>query len=70
MTKSLYVQTTQGPSGVITKESQYIFNYITKDKTCEIGLTMPLTANSYSKSILPGVLRQNLPEGFLLGWIK
>ncbi|MET3106010.1 serine/threonine-protein kinase HipA [Oxalobacteraceae bacterium GrIS 1.18] len=70
MNKSLFVHTTQGPSGVITKESQYIFNYRTKDKHCEIGLTMPLTAQSYASSVLPGAMRQNLPEGFLLGWIR
>jgi len=70
MSKSLHVQTTQGPSGILSRESQYVFNYTTQDKACEIGLTMPLTAHSYASSILPGVIRQNLPEGFLLGWIK
>lgn len=70
MNKSLYVHTTQGSSGVLTKESQYVFNYATQKKACEIGLTMPLTAQSYASNLLPGVIRQNLPEGYLLGWIK
>ena len=70
MNKLLHVHTTQGPSGVLTKESQYIFNYTAKKAACEIGLTMPLTSQSYSGNILPGVIRQNLPEGFLYNWIK
>jgi len=70
MNKSLLVQTTQGPSGILTKESQYVFNTTATDKLCQIGLTMPLTAKSYSSNILPGVIRQNLPEGFLLHWIR
>ena len=31
---------------------------------------MPLTAQSHAANILPGAIRQNLPEGFLLGWIQ
>jgi serine/threonine-protein kinase HipA len=31
---------------------------------------MPLRAKSYAANILPGVLRQNLPEGYLLDWIR
>lgn len=68
--KQLPVFTTQGHAGQLTRESQYVFNYQTSDKDCEIALTMPLRANSYTGSILPGVLRQNLPEGFLYDWIK
>lgn len=67
--KSLRVHTTQGLSGVLARESQTIFNYQTNERDCEIGLTMPLTAKSYASNILPGPLRQNLPEGFLRHWI-
>lgn len=69
-TKKLNILTTQGFAGELSRESQFVFNYRTKDTSCEIALTMPLREQSYAANILPGVLRQNLPEGFLLDWIK
>lgn len=68
--KKLNITTTQGFSGELTRESQYVFNYRTDDPECEIALTMPLRSQSYTANILPGVLRQNLPEGYLQDWIK
>ena len=68
--KLLHVHTTQGFAGELARESQYVFNYRTNASSQEIGLTMPLTAQSYAANILPGAIRQNLPEGFLLGWIR
>lgn len=68
--KTLDIHTTQGFSGALTRESQFVFNYRTADPSCEIALSMPLREQSYAANIVPGVLRQNLPEGFLLGWIK
>lgn len=68
-TKSLRVLTTQGPAGDLVRESQIVFNYRTDRKDCEIALTMPLRSASYAANILPGVLRQNLPEGYLMDWI-
>ncbi len=62
---TLHVKTTQGHAGLLKRESQLIFNYTTADHSHELGLTMPLTARSYVANILPGPLRQNLPEGFL-----
>ena len=67
--KQLHIHCIQGYSGTLTRESQYIFNYATDNAACEISLTMPLTRHSYAGNVLPGVLRQNLPEGFLLNWI-
>ena len=67
--RQLHVRCSQGYSGLLTRESQMIFNYLTDRPECEIGLTMPLTSQSYASNVLPGVLRQNLPEGFLLNWI-
>lgn len=67
--KSLNVTTTQGYSGVLTRESQTIFNYGTTEKACELGLAMPLSAKSYAANFLPGPLRQHLPEGYLRHWI-
>jgi serine/threonine-protein kinase HipA len=68
--RKLKILTTQGPAGELSRESQFVFNYRTDDPGCEIALTMPLRARSYAANILPGVLRQNLPEGFLLDWLK
>ena len=68
--KKLNILTTQGFAGELARESQFVFNYRTDDPTREIALTMPLRAQSYAANLLPGVMRQNLPEGFLLDWIK
>lgn len=68
--KKLNISTTQGFAGELARESQFVFNYRTDDPKCEIALTMPLRAQSYTADIVPGVLRQNLPEGYLLDWIK
>lgn len=68
--KRLDIHTTQGFAGELTRESQYVFNYRTRDPSCEIALAMPLRAQSYAANVLPGVLRQNLPEGYLYFWIK
>lgn len=68
--KSLNIQTTQGAAGQLLRESQFVFNYQTTDPACTIALTMPLRAQSYAGHLLPGVLRQNLPEGFLNEWIR
>jgi serine/threonine-protein kinase HipA len=68
--KRLNILTSQGFAGALSRESQFVFNYRTNDPSCEIALTMPLRAQSYAANILPGVLRQNLPEGYLLDWIK
>jgi serine/threonine-protein kinase HipA len=67
--KQLHIHSTQGYSGVLTRESQIVFNYLTAQPDAEISLTMPLRAESYAANILPGVLRQNLPEGYLLHWL-
>ena len=68
--KKLNILTTQGFAGELSRESQFVFNYRTDDPTREMALTMPLRAQSYAANLLPGVMRQNLPEGFLLDWIK
>lgn len=68
--KRLDIHTTQGFAGELTRESQYVFNYRTGDPSCEIALSMPLRAQSYAANLLPGVIRQNLPEGYLYFWIK
>ncbi len=66
----LHAHTAQGYAGELRRESQHIFNYRTEEASCELSLTMPLSAKSYAANILPGVLRQNLPEGYLKGWMQ
>jgi serine/threonine-protein kinase HipA len=68
--KRMSVETTQGHAGELRRESQFVFNYRSNEPCCEIALSMPLRARSYAANILPGVLRQNLPEGYLYFWIK
>lgn len=67
--KRLHVHASQGSAGQLARESQFVFGYRTEDPACEISLTMPLRAETYASNLLPGVLRQNLPEGYLLDWI-
>lgn len=67
--RHLHIHSTQGYSGVLTRESQIVFNYLGAQPDAEISLTMPLRAESYAANVLPGVLRQNLPEGYLLHWL-
>lgn len=68
--KEMLIAVPQGHAGRLTRESQIVFNYGTNQLDCEISLTMPLRAQSYAANILPGVMRQNLPEGYLLDWMK
>lgn len=44
--KALQVSVPQGPSGRLLRESQFVFNYETHDRACEIALGMPLRAAS------------------------
>jgi hypothetical protein len=39
--KQLHIHSTQGYSGVLTRESQIVFNYLTAQPDAEISLTMP-----------------------------
>jgi len=68
--KRLDIATTQGAAGQLVRESQFVFNYQTSNPACGMALTMPLRSQSYAANILPGVLRQNLPEGYLNEWIR
>lgn len=69
--KMLEVSTPQGLAGELRRESQYVFNYDKKQgKSCEIALTMPLRAASYSEGALHPIFSMNLPEGNLEYEIK
>ncbi|MGH8146469.1 MAG: type II toxin-antitoxin system HipA family toxin [Rhodanobacteraceae bacterium] len=63
--KRLAVGTPQGAAGELLRESQYVFNYTSTERACEVSLTMPLRAQSYVGNQLPPVFGMNLPEGFL-----
>lgn len=69
-TKALLVTTPQGHSGVLQKESRFVFNYETKDSACETSLVMPLRAESYSNGALFSVFQMNRPEGYLLECLR
>jgi serine/threonine-protein kinase HipA len=68
--KRLVVGTPQGSAGLIEKESRFVFNYTTREKSCEVSLTMPLRAESYSSGALPNIFEMNRPEGYLLAKIE
>ena len=68
--KQLVIGTPQGLSGDLRKESRYVFNYSTNEKRCEISLTMPLRAESYSSGGLLPIFEMNRPEGYLLSKIE
>lgn len=63
--KSLLVDTPQGESGKLVRESQFVFNYATDDRSRELALGMPLRAASYAGNQLPPILMMNVPEGNL-----
>lgn len=55
--KKLGVSTPQGESGVLTKESRFVFNYTHPQQAREVSLIMPHRAESYADSVLPPILR-------------
>lgn len=68
--KALQVSVPQGPSGRLLRESQFVFNYETHDRACEIALGMPLRAASYTNNQPHPIFAMNLPEGNLRQKIK
>lgn len=68
--KTLLVDTPQGESGKLVRESQFVFNYTTDNRRRELALGMPLRAASYAGNQLPPILMMNVPEGSLRHAIK
>jgi len=68
--KHLVIGAAQGVSGDLLKESRFIFNYTATDKRCELSLTMPIRAESYSSGELLPIFEMNRPEGYLLSKIE
>ena len=68
--KTLYVGTTDGVSGLLSRESQHVFSYVAQavaqpDQCMGIALSMPIKAESYKSTNLFPVFQTSLPEGFL-----
>lgn len=68
---SLSVRVSDDESGVLALEnSEYIFNYKTKDIGQYISLTMPVREKGYTHNRLYPIFEMHLPEGYLLSVIK
>jgi len=62
----LEIHTPQGLSGMLTKESRYVFNYHRKiGEDAAISLAMPIRHESYTQGDLMGIFAMNRPEGYL-----
>ena len=66
----LHVFVPAGLSGRLAKHGQHSFTYDTsviesEDRTAEISLTMPLSAESYNTTRMLPVFQTFLPEGYL-----
>lgn len=68
--KKLRIETPQGYSGDIIKESRYSFNYQGANREIEVSLGMPLRAESYSAGAPFSIFAMNKPEGYLLDSIR
>lgn len=68
--KELRVSTPQGESGLLMRESRYVFNYTTHERQCETSWMMPLRAESYASGAMLGPFTMNLPEGDLRSRIE
>jgi len=67
--KSLALHTTQGESGALLRESQFVVRYTEEAlerPELAVSLTMPPRPEGWRSNELPPVLAMNLPEGFLL----
>jgi serine/threonine-protein kinase HipA len=62
----LEIHTPQGLSGVLSKESRYVFNYHRNiDEAAAISIVMPIRHESYTQGDLMGIFAMNRPEGYL-----
>lgn len=63
--RQLDVRTPQGLSGLLAKESTFVFNYGEVTPEVAVSLTMPVRRKSYSSGALTNVFAMNRPEGYL-----
>jgi serine/threonine-protein kinase HipA len=70
MPRTLEVVTPEGHAGSLVKESRHVFNYRSTDPRTEVGLALPIRAESYASFPLHPLFAMNLPEGFLLEQLR
>ena len=64
--RALEIDTPQGHSGRLTRESRFVFNYRDPaDEAAAVSLAMPVRRESYASGDLMGVFAMNRPEGYL-----
>ncbi|CAG9220697.1 Serine/threonine-protein kinase HipA [Paraburkholderia tropica] len=63
--RQLEVHTPQGSSGLLARESRFVFNYGAAPDAAAVSLTMPVRRESYASGDLMGVFAMNRPEGYL-----
>lgn len=63
--RRLDIVTPQGVSGILARESRYVFNYQDVAEEGAVSLVMPIRQESYSSGELMGVFAMNRPEGYL-----
>jgi len=63
--QQLEIHTPQGVSGLLTKESRYVFNYNQVNDQAAVSLVMPVREESYASGDLMGIFAMNRPEGYL-----
>lgn len=68
--QKLLINTPQGHSGILSKESRFAFNYQTTDRRAEASLVLPIRSESYASGGLFSIFQMNKPEGYLLEYLK
>lgn len=68
--KMLRVDTPQGTSGHLHKESRFSFNCLSAEKSAQASVALPYRAESYTSGRLFSVFAMNKPEGYLLDSLR
>ncbi len=68
--KKLRVDTPQGISGHLNKESRFSFNYLSAEKEVQASVSLPFRAESYASGGLFSIFAMNRPEGYLLDSLR
>lgn len=68
--KKLNVITPTGFSGVLARESAYVYSYqVDATLNSQVAMGMPVRTQSYSENRLFGIFEMNLPEGFIRRYV-
>ena len=68
--KNLEISVPQGLSGVLTKQSQFIYTYDAEEAEREVSLVLPSAHSPFVANVLHPIFDMNVPEGFLADQIK